>query len=102
MVTSERHRPTVDQPLPKAPVHPEPVDQWFEVALCERGVNGEVIVKDIKKSLVPEYTFYEGLHTDRYYAMATRRLELRDGKVFIGDWTELTEWRKPTLSRDHE
>lgn len=102
MVTSERHRPITDQPLPIAPVDPDPVNKWFEVALCERGEEGQVIVKDIKKSFDPEYTFHEGLHPDRYYAMAIRRVEARDGTIFIGDWTDLTEWRKPNRSRDYE
>ena len=73
MVTSEQRRPTVNQTLPEDPLDTEPVFKWFEVALCERGEDGQVIVKDIKKSLIPEYTFYEGLHPGKYYAQAARR-----------------------------
>ena len=100
MVTSEQRRPTVDQTLPEDPLDTEPVFKWFEVALCERGEDGQVIVKDRKKSLIPEYTFYEGLHPGKYYAQAARRVEARDGTVFIGDWTDLSEWRKPTRARE--
>lgn len=95
----KNRKPHIVQSLPEDPIDTEPVFKWFEVALCELGDNGEVIVKDVKKSLVPEYTFYEGLHPGKYYAQAIRRVEARDSKVFIGDWTELSEWLKPSRSR---
>ena len=100
MFFSKKRRPPVDQPLPVAPVFTEPIEKWFEVVLCERGPDGEVLVKDHQKSIEPQYTFHEGLHPDKYYAMAIRRVESRDGTVLTGDWTDLTEWRKP--NRSHE
>ena len=102
MVTSEQRRPTINRPLPVPPANTEPVDKWFEVALCERLETGEVVIKDIQRSFLPEFTFHEGLHPDKYYALAIRRVEKRGGAFVTGDWSDLTEWRKPNRSREHE
>lgn len=98
MFFRKNRKPPVDQQLPIAPVFTEHEYKWFEVVLCEQGPGGEVVVKDHRKSLEPAYSFHEELHPDKLYAMAIRRVEARDGKTFIGDWTELTEWRKPNRS----
>ena len=100
MFFRKNRKPTSNQLLPKEPVDTRPCDEWYEVALCERADAGQVIVKDIKRSFKPEWTFTEGLHPDRYYAQATRRITLRDGAIVTGNWSDLREWRKPNMPRE--
>lgn len=100
MVTTDTRPVSSGAGLPVAPIEPEIADQWYEVALCEEGEMGQVIVKDVRKSFVPEFIFHEGLNPDKYYALAIRRVEVRDGAVLTGDWSGLTEWRKPNVARD--
>ena len=100
MVTTDTRPVSSGVGLPVAPIATEIADKWFEVALCEQGEMGRVIVKDIKMSFEPEFVFQEGLNPDKYYALAIRRVEVRDGAVRTGDWSGLTEWRKPNVARD--
>ena len=99
MFTRKNRMPSSNRLLPKEPVDAEPFNEWFEVALCERGDEGQVIIKDIKRSFKPEWTFTEGLHPDKYYALATRRIETRDDAIVTGKWSDLREWRKPNRAR---
>ena len=100
MVTTDTRGLSGSVQLPVAPIETENFNKWFEVALCEQGEMGQVIVKDVKKSFVPEFIFHDGLDPEKFYALAIRRVEVRDGVVRTGDWSGLTEWRKPNVARD--
>ena len=85
------------------PLGTEVVKSWYEVALCEAGEFGEAIVKDVKITFEPRYMFLEGLHADRYYAQAYRRVEVcDDGAIWTDEWSTLNLWRKPQQSQDYE
>lgn len=99
MFTRKNRMPSSNELLPKEPVVTGPVNEWFEVALCERGDEGQFIIKDIKRSFTPDWTFTEGLHPDRYYALASRRVAIRDDAIITEDWNGLREWRKPNRPR---
>ncbi len=99
MFFRKNRMPSSNELLPKEPVVTGPVNEWFEVALCERADEGQFIIKDIKRSFTPDWTFTEGLHPDRYYALASRRVEIRDDAIITEDWSGLREWRKPNRPR---
>ena len=101
MFFRKKRKPSSNDLLPREPLDHGPFYEWFEVALCERGHEGQFIVKDIKRAFEPEWTFTEGLHPDRYYAQAARRVEIRKDVTITGSWSDLSEWRKPSRSREH-
>ena len=100
MFFRKNRKPSSNDLLPKEPVVTGPVNEWFEVALCERGDAGQVIIKDVKRAFEPEWTFTEGLHPDRYYAQAARRVEIQKDAIITGSWSDLSEWRKPNRPRE--
>ena len=100
MFSRKKRKPSSNDLLPKEPIDTGPFYEWFEVALCERADEGQFIVKDVKRAFEPEWTFTEGLHPDRYYALASRRVEIRDDAIITEDWNGLREWRKPNRARD--
>ena len=99
MFFRKKRKPSSNELLPKEPVDTGHLNEWFEVALCERGDEGQFIIKDIKRSFTPDWTFTEGLHPDRYYALASRRVAIRDDAIITEDWNGLREWRKPNRPR---
>ena len=100
MFTRKNRMPSSNDLLPIEPLDTGPFYEWFEVALCERGDEGQFVVKDVKRAFEPEWTFTEGLHPDRYYAQAARRVEIGKDAIITGSWSDLSEWRKPNRPRD--